>query len=137
MPKFKVILDTNLFVSALAFGGMVLDILEMIQDENLILVMSEELEEEVILKLKNKFELSSEEIEDFLIFAQAFALWFEPNIKIDVCRDTKDNFLLELAQVSNSDFLLTRDKDLLVLDNWKNTQICKPENFLNLLRTQN
>ena len=37
-----------------------------------------------------------------------------PEILPEKCRDRKDDYLLELAVISNADFLITGDKDLLV-----------------------
>ncbi len=48
---------------------------------------------------------------------------------VDVCRDTKDNFLLALAKDGNADFLITGDKDLLVLEKYENTQILTYREF--------
>jgi predicted nucleic acid-binding protein len=49
---------------------------------------------------------------------------------VDVCRDPKDNFLLALAVDSGADFLLTGDKDLLVLKIYNNTIITTIGDFL-------
>jgi len=48
----------------------------------------------------------------------------------------KDNFILELAETANVDFIITRDRDLLDLPNqiWKGAKIVKPEAFLPFLR---
>jgi len=61
---------------------------------------------------------------------------YEPRIKISVCRDKQDNFILELAETSKAEFIITRDKDLLDLLNkkWKKTKIVKPEDFLTKIR---
>jgi hypothetical protein len=42
---------------------------------------------------------------------------------VEICRDEKDNFLLALAKDSKADFLITGDKDLLVLNVFENTKI--------------
>lgn len=42
---------------------------------------------------------------------------------VDLCRDDKDNFLLSLAKDSEADFLITGDKDLLVLKKFEETRI--------------
>src|SRR5574338_186685 len=44
--------------------------------------------------------------------------------EINVCRDPKDNFLLALAKDSKADFLITGDKDLLVIGQFEQTIIC-------------
>jgi predicted nucleic acid-binding protein len=42
---------------------------------------------------------------------------------VTLCRDEKDNFLLSLARDAQADYLLTGDKDLLVLRTFEKTQI--------------
>lgn len=48
-------------------------------------------------------------------------------------RDLNDTMYLVLAEVSNADFLVTVDKDLLVLKEIKNTKIVKPKEFINIV----
>ncbi len=49
---------------------------------------------------------------------------------IAVCRDPKDDKLLELAVSGNADFLVTSDKDLLVLNPFRGVEIITPREFL-------
>ena len=51
------------------------------------------------------------------------------NLKI--CRDEKDNFLLNLSIDSQADFLITGDKDLLVLEEIGQTKILTFTDFKN------
>ena len=46
------------------------------------------------------------------------------------CRDIKDNFLLNLAIDGKANFLVTGDKDLLILEKIKKTQIITMTDFL-------
>ena len=115
MPK--VILDTNIFLAAIIFGGMSVKIIELILDEKLTLVMSQELKDEVIFKLATKFKADEAMINDFNSLVDSTSFWYEPKTEILECRDPKDNFLLELAFESDAEFLITRDKDLLEINN--------------------
>ena len=56
-------------------------------------------------------------------------------IKSDIkeCRDTKDNFLLNLAVDGKADYLITGDKDLLVMQNIQNTIIISIAEFLKII----
>ena len=49
---------------------------------------------------------------------------------IIACRDLKDDKLLELAVSGNVDFLVTGDKDLLVLNPFRGVEIIAPREFL-------
>ncbi len=52
---------------------------------------------------------------------------------IEVCRDVKDNMLLELAVSGNAGYLVTGDKDLLVLDPFRGIRIVTPRQFLDIV----
>ena len=53
--------------------------------------------------------------------------------EISQCRDPKDNFLLSLAIDGKADFLLTGDKDLLVLKKIGNTEIKTISEFFDII----
>lgn len=49
--------------------------------------------------------------------------------EVDACRDPKDNYLLALVKDANADYLITGDKDLLVLGSFANAQIINYRTF--------
>ena len=57
-----------------------------------------------------------------------------PGKKVNLCRDPQDNFLLELALESRADFLVSGDKLVLELKQYKSTKIITPKEFLRVLR---
>ena len=132
--NLKIVIDTNLFLSVFAFRGQMVNLLiDLVINRKLEMYYSPALKEE----LKKKFEffkVSKTVIDDVMEFINTKGILLEPNITIEKSRDKKDNFLLELAEAANADYLVTRDEDLLVFKKWKNTKIIKPEDFLPLLR---
>lgn len=48
---------------------------------------------------------------------------------IDVCRDPKDNYLLALVKDAEADYLVTGDKDLLILGSFANARIINYRTF--------
>ncbi|WP_417589948.1 putative toxin-antitoxin system toxin component, PIN family [Owenweeksia hongkongensis] len=54
------------------------------------------------------------------------------NEVVSVCRDPKDDFLLSLALSGKADYLITGDKDLLVLNNISETRIITYSEWLKL-----
>lgn len=50
--------------------------------------------------------------------------------KASICRDEKDNFLLDLCNDGKADYLLTGDEDLLTLKKYKKTTILKITDYL-------
>lgn len=132
----KIILDTNQFVSAFLYGGMTQTVFELILNNKLLLYVSEDLEAEVIEKFK-LYGASEQAILDASLFFDSKGVAVIPQTKVTVCRDPKDNYLLELSEEAQADYLITRDKDLLELPGgeWKDTKIIRPEEFLPFLRS--
>lgn len=132
----KITLDTNIFLSAFIFGGISKTIFDLILDNKLQLYTSSDLQKEVLKKFK-QFGAGNEALTDAKLFLEEKSIYITPKLQITICRDPKDNYILELAQTAQADFLITRDKDLLDLpDNAsKNTKIVKPEEFLPFLRS--
>lgn len=131
----KVVLDTNMFLSAFLFNGNTKIIFDLIFANKLHLYVSSELKNEVLNKM-GKYGATEQVRSEVMYFFHERSTTIEPKIKLDICRDPKDNFLLELAETAKADYLITRDKDLLSLPNkaWKVTKIITPEVLLSLLR---
>ncbi|MEI6728824.1 MAG: putative toxin-antitoxin system toxin component, PIN family [bacterium] len=52
--------------------------------------------------------------------------------KVTICRDENDNMHLDLAQQAEANFIITGDKDLLILGKFENTLIIQPGDFKKL-----
>lgn len=131
----KVVLDTNMFLSALFFGGMAEIIIDLVLDGKLQLYTSADLSKEVIKKL-HYFGADDTTLTKTTVVLDR-CTFVTPTVTAIVCRDPKDNFVLELAETAGADYLVTRDRDLLDLKDqqWKQTKIVRPESFLPILRT--
>lgn len=134
----KVVLDTNMFLSGFLFSGMLKTVFGLIITKKLQLYISEELKSEVVRKMQ-AFNVSKQVQKEVLLFLTTRGVLIKPAVKVIVCRDKEDDFLLELAESAGVDYLITRDKDLLELPGakWKSTKIVKPEEFLPILRSLN
>ncbi|NBC58165.1 MAG: putative toxin-antitoxin system toxin component, PIN family [Bacteroidetes bacterium] len=129
-PK-RIILDTNLWISFLISKKFKL-IDELIKQHRVILVFSEEsINEflEVANRPKFKKYFSKSDIVKLIKHFDKYGILIKVTSDINICRDKKDNFLLNLAKDSNAEFLVTGDYDLLVLEKIDNTQIITFENF--------
>ncbi len=62
-------------------------------------------------------------MEDILETIDEVAEFVNVTSEITKCRDPKDNFLLSLAVDGKADYLLTGDKDLLVIKKIGNSEI--------------
>ena len=131
-----IILDTNWYISYLikSADGRLTKILN---EENINLIVSDKLIEELRLKVRSKkFRkyFTIDEAEKFIELLQSVAVQCNPTSLIGICRDPKDNFLLALAKDSLADFLITGDNDLLILKQFENTVILTLTEFLNHLK---
>ncbi len=128
----RIIIDTNLWISFLITKDFAkLD--EIIFSRHGILVFSQELLDEFLeVARRPKFRrfFSASDIEEILETIEEYADFVKVQTKIEVCRDTKDNFLLSLSVDGNADILLTGDKDLLDLIKFGETEIMTISNFL-------
>ena len=125
MRSRKVILDTNLWVSFLITRDMsFLD--EYVKSGKVKLIFSKELIEEFIaVAYRPKFAkyFTNEDIENLLDVFNYLGILINVTSNIKICRDSKDDFILNLAIDSKANYLVTGDKDLLEIKKIKRTKI--------------
>lgn len=134
-PLPRVVLDTNLVVSALVFGGNATALLrEGWQSRQFIPLASRETIGELIRVLAYpKFGLNRREQEDLLSDYLPFCTTVNiptPPPSTPVCRDPFDTPFLELAIAGEADFLVTGDQDLVSLSSEFSRPIVKMDEFL-------
>lgn len=131
-PKSRVVIDTNLRISFIlskkfeTFESTVVT-------GNFILVYARELLieiESVFKKVKFLKILSKEEFSKIQKLIEVYGEEINVISFVDVCRDKKDNYLLSICKDGNADFLITGDKDLLVLKKFEKTSIVTHSEFL-------
>ena len=132
----RVVFDTNVLVSALLFEHSIPAQAIFATIEAGEFLMSEELVNEVneILQRK-KFEryVSAEQREEFLIALVQSSELIEITETIAVCRDPKDNYLLELAVSGGAQVIVTGDSDLLILNPFQEIKIVTPRDYLSII----
>lgn len=129
----KVVLDTNIFISALVYGGVPEKVLRMILTKELQVVISPVLQAELTDIITKKFPLS---LADMYLLKEEMEKSFiivNPHMDLDVVRDNDDNRVLEAAVEGDCEFIITGDQDLLELRKYKNIKIVTPAEFLKLI----
>jgi putative PIN family toxin of toxin-antitoxin system len=133
MSDIRIVLDTNLIVSAALLPQSVpRQAFDKALAVGKILLSRAVLEEmdEVIRRPKfDKYVNESERIK-FLATLTAEAVPVEIVEKIEVCRDPKDNKVLEPGVNGKADWIVTGDDDLLELSPFHNIPIITPRQFL-------
>lgn len=135
----RVVLDTNVLISALAFPGSKPDqILSRIRRGEIDLFISSFILSELDRVLREKFRLTKKEAQDRVNAVSNIAHLVEPTERIQVVTaKDDDNRILECAIEAQADFLVTGDKEhLLPLGSLRDTRIISPSEFVNLLADQ-
>lgn len=128
----KIVMDTNVLVSALVFGGKPRSVLETAIEGRAKLILSEVLLEELTGILEGpKFRYPrkvTQTIRDLLI---SIAEVVTPSVEIDrIVRDPDDNRILECAVEGCADFIISGDLDLLELGEFRGIRIRPPARFV-------
>ena len=133
VEKIRVIVDVNIWISFL-IGRRLQRIFDVLVTPQIVLIFSKELLDELYAvtqhpKFKRYF-TSSENVEELLNFLSTIGEMINlPETLPERCRDSKDDYLLELALISGADFLVTGEKDLLVLQTIGDCQIVTAMEF--------
>lgn len=129
----RFVIDTNIFISFLLLKNSKPGQAYLKADKEGVVLISNNLIIELSQVLsRSKFDkyVSRKARYDFLSSLMYKGLWIQPDEKIVICRDSKDNMVLELATAGKADFIVTGDKDLLVLKKFRGVSILTPGEFL-------
>lgn len=128
----KATADTNIYISALQFGGQPLRFLELARAGSIDLAISPPIIAEVQRVLRDKFKWPEPQVQDVEPRLAAFTRRVTPTETLDVVKDDpSDNRILECAKAAGSDYVVTGDDDLLRLGKYADIQIVKVSDFLN------
>ncbi|MGB5594935.1 MAG: putative toxin-antitoxin system toxin component, PIN family [Crocosphaera sp.] len=133
----KVVLDTSVFVSAILSKNRETSpsiILNQWQEGNFTLVISPQLQEELIIVLLRKG-IRSELIENLVMIIETLALTIEGVYQATILDkiDPKDNMFLAASYEAKADYLVSLDNHLLSLKFYHGTHILTPSLFLKVL----
>ena len=129
----KVVIDTNVFISGIVFGGTPRKIIDAWLTKQYIFCLSPELKAEILVKLGKKFSLQQEAMNKIIEALDTYSQKYIPTQKVTLCKDPQDNFLLELADEAKADYLVSGNKLVLALKEYKNTKIISPREFFDQL----
>jgi len=130
----RVVLDANVVIAAFAARGLCESVLELCLSDHE-LVVSEHLLAEVERNLIRKVKLPVAVAADIVALLRRQGTLFEPvRVSADACRDEDDLPVLGVAATAGADCIVTGDKDLLVLGQFRNVPIHSPRAFADALR---
>ena len=130
----KIVIDTNVIVSALiqrSYPNMIIN--ELFLENKFQLCLSDELMMEyydVLARPKfSRFQDFFSRAESLLVEIESKALKFMPSIKLDLILDKDDNKILELADQSQADFVITGNTNDFTFSTYKQTKIVTPREY--------
>jgi len=136
IEMIKVTPDTNVLISAVVFEGNEFKILSLARKGNLRLVISPYILTEFKDVLSRpKFGFIQQQIESAFKHIVTICDIAMPMIKIDrIKEDLADNKILECAVTGKVDFIVSGDRHLLKLENYKGIEIVRTRTLLNRIR---
>jgi len=130
----RVVLDTNILVSSIFWGGIPNKILESWVSEKFELLLSEEILKEyerVLFKIsKGK---KDQLVYQWLLFIAENSLIVNIKKRFKLSIDPDDDKFIECAVAGNAKYIVSGDSHLLDLKNVKNIQILLVSEFVNIL----
>lgn len=129
----KVVLDTNVIVSAILFRGEIAKLHTLWKKGVITPIISKDTFEELTAVFKySKFYLSDSEIRAILeeeVLPYFYVQEITRKVR-GVCRDSDDDKFLSCALSASAEFIVSGDKDLIELKKYKSVKIIKPSVFL-------
>ena len=135
MGKKKVVLDTNVLISALGWNGKSKEIFRRILRNELELIISySQLKE--LQKVMNypKFDFTEKQKDKFLTIIYEIARVVETTTDLELIKeDPDDNLILASAIENNADYIISGDAHLLNIKKYGNIKVVTPKEFLDII----
>jgi putative PIN family toxin of toxin-antitoxin system len=136
----KVVLDTNIWVSAIIWGGLPDQILLLREQDKLTIAMSQQLLDELECtfnkrKLAPKLQALSLTVPIVINLIRESVIFYPiEELNVPELRDVDDNIILATAIAGEVDVIITGDQDLLVLVEYQGIAIRTAKDFLDEYR---
>jgi putative PIN family toxin of toxin-antitoxin system len=129
----KVVFDSGVLISALKFGGTPLAALRAPFVRASVAYCSE-IDDEVRKALAGKFKWPRADVERAVEEISRDFTWIQlKGALTGICRDPKDDMVLECAVLAGANCIVSGDRDLLVLDGYAGISIVTPRAFVDLM----
>ncbi|MFZ1324276.1 MAG: putative toxin-antitoxin system toxin component, PIN family [Candidatus Saccharimonadales bacterium] len=135
MAKLRIIIDANVLISGIVFGGKPRRLLDLLSEDALVVVIAEEMLTEVRRKIVLKF---PDFIEDYnrveKLLKRDCIIVRLGSAQVKISRDPDDDKYIEAALLGHCNYIITGDNDLLVIGQYENIGMIKPADFLKQFR---
>jgi len=127
----RVVFDTNIYISALVIPGSQAEaaIFKIIEGTDT-LIISREIIDEVLSVLAVKFSRDKDELPRVAVNLADLAELIKPDERINILKDKPDNRILECAVSGDADIIVTGDKEMLKLQEYKGVRIITLRDYI-------
>ena len=130
----KVVLDTNIYVSSIFWRGNPHKIVELALDKKIKIFTSVEILQELEKVLRRDFQEPDEMIHRQISLIFEYADIIKTTVKVNVVKeDPEDNKIIECAVSCNANYVVTGDRHLLDIKEFRGTKIVNAREFLKSL----
>jgi putative PIN family toxin of toxin-antitoxin system len=127
----RVVVDTNVYISAIFWGGKPRRLIDLGRDDKIQIFTSEEIEQEISDKLMTKFGLNADDAGRVMADFSTFTKSIRVSRRIHVVKDDPDdNKFIECAVECGAEFIISGDKHLLRMKKYKGINIMNAATFL-------
>ena len=137
----KIVLDTNVWLSAIFWNGEADKLVKNCINQKIELIISEDILSEIVevLNKESKFQKylknRKQNIEDLLRTIISISTLIQTKTKLEVVKaDPKDNIILEAAIDAKVDYIISYDKHLLNMLEFRMIKILNPTEFTELIK---
>ncbi len=126
----RIVVDTNVVISGVFFGGAPRQILNAIVTSEITACATTEIVEEYLDIIDEMIKRKQGRINKTLLHPLIHSLeMIEPNTRVELSRDPDDDKFLGCAKDARALYIVSGDKDLLVLEQFENIEIITAREF--------
>ena len=133
----RVVLDTNIWLSAMFWNGEARRTIELGTGKKIVIIITEEILSEIteVLNKEEKFQKfisdRKQKIEDLIRTILSFSTLIETKSELDLIKEhPKDNIILEAALDGKADCIVSYDRHILNMIEFRGIKIARPGEFL-------
>ena len=127
----RIVLDTNVIISALVFGGLPRTIVDLCAQGACTFYISEDIRSEVERVLEEKFGWNREQIRERVALLFSWGTRIQPSRSLAIVKDDPDDDrILECAAEAEAQVIISGDRHLLSLGSFQQIRIETPRQFL-------
>ena len=128
--SMNIVIDTNVIISGIFFGGYPRKILETVADKQISAYATTEIINEYYEIIDEMIKRKQGRINNSVLSQLVSKLKIiQSSSSINICRDPDDNKFIECAIDANALYIISGDKDLLDIQKFNNIQIVNAKSF--------